>query len=232
MRPVTFHTARCATLLSCIVAAAAVPAAAAGWLDLRDAHAVRGDAAAGKAGAVVCSACHGVAGVSAVPAFPSLAGQPAEYLYGRLVLFKREARPDSPMTAQVAPLADADMRNLAAWFASLAPAPAPAPATGKTPDAHGVALYREGDPARGVPPCQGCHGSDASGHPLAGTDVRYRIYPRLRGQHAAYLVQRLTDFQAGRRTGSSSEWIMTGVAHGLDPEAMAALASALEAGPD
>jgi len=228
MRPLTFRTARCATLLSCIVAVAAVPAAAADWLDLRDAAPVRGDIAAGKARAIVCSACHGVAGVSAVPAFPSLAGQPAEYLHGRLVLFKREARPDSPMTAQVAPLDDADMRNLAAWFASLEPAPA----TGKTPDAHGIALYREGDPARGIPPCQGCHGSDASGHPLAGTDARYRIYPRLRGQHAAYLVQRLTDFQAGRRTGSSSEWIMTGVAHGLDPDAVSVLAAALEAGPD
>ena len=68
------------------------------FIDLRRIDALRGDADAGKAKAAVCGACHGPAGIAPVRAFPNLAGQHAEYLYWRLVEFKREARPDSPMT--------------------------------------------------------------------------------------------------------------------------------------
>ena len=39
-----------------------------------------GDAAAGKAKAAMCAACHGANGVSAVPTYPNLAGQKAAYL--------------------------------------------------------------------------------------------------------------------------------------------------------
>ena len=39
-----------------------------------------GDAAAGKAKAVMCAGCHGQNGVAMVPNYPSLAGQNAAYL--------------------------------------------------------------------------------------------------------------------------------------------------------
>lgn len=198
-------------LLALPVAVLAAPA----FLDLRAIAPLRGDAAAGLAKATVCMACHGPAGISAVPMFPNLAGQKAEYLYWQLVEFKRVARPDSPMTAQVAPLGEADLRNLAAYFASLTPAEASS--TGATAGVdRGGHLFRAGDPAKGVPPCQGCHGTAGDGHPLALDAARYRAYPILRGQHAEYVTQRLKDFRDDKNTLSSNDRIMRGVAHNLD----------------
>jgi cytochrome c553 len=215
-----------ASLLAC---AAAHASDANDFVDLRRIEPLKGDANAGKEKAAICSACHGAAGISPAPAFPNLAGQYAEYLYWQLVEFKREARPESPMTSQVANLDDAAMRDLAAWFASLPPAPA-SPSTATTSD-RGAVIYREGDPARGTPPCQGCHGADGRGNPLAADDVRYRTYPALRGQHADYVAQRLKDFRDGKHVSSSSDRIMTPVARTLDDEAIAAVANWLQSAP-
>ncbi len=77
------------------------------------------DAAAGKAKAAVCAACHGAAGVSANPLWPNLAGQKDQYMLKQLKAFKDGTRKDPLMTAQAAPLSDADMENLAAYFAGL-----------------------------------------------------------------------------------------------------------------
>lgn len=201
-----------------------------GYIDLRRIESVHGDVAAGKVKATVCMACHGPAGVAPVPTFPNLAGQHAEYLYWQLVEFKREARPESPMTAQVALLGDADMRNLAAYFAAFPPGGAAASGAGETAE-RGGALYRDGDPARGIPPCQGCHGTDGNGHPLAGSDAHWRVYPRLQGQHAGYLAQRLKDFRDRKHALSSSDKIMTAVAQSLDDASIDALAHWLESTP-
>ncbi|MEP7043353.1 MAG: c-type cytochrome [Dokdonella sp.] len=201
---------------------------AADLIDLRQIGAVTGDAASGKAKATACMGCHGPAGVAPVPMFPNLAGQHSEYLYWSLVEFQRAARADSPMTAQVAKLGDADMRDLAVYFAALPPAGAE---TKSAPsDALAAALFRNGDAARGIPPCQGCHGADAGGHPLAADAARYRAYPILRGQHAPYLTQRLKDYRDGRLTESSNDRIMRGVAHSLDDGSIEQIASWLQVG--
>jgi cytochrome c553 len=222
--PPIVRLALAATLLGSTIAFAVDP----GFVDLRRIDAVRGDADAGEAKAVVCSACHGPAGVAPVPAFPNLAGQHAEYLYWRLVEFKREARPDSPMTPQVANLDVAAMRDLAAYFASLPPAPQGAD---DAANQRGAALYREGDPARGTPPCQGCHGASGEGRASAADDASYRTYPKLRGQHAAYVAQRLRDFRDGKHLSSSTGRIMTPVAATLDDDAIRAVAAWIETGP-
>jgi cytochrome c553 len=78
-----------------------------------------GDAAAGKAKAAMCAACHGAAGVSAVPMYPNLAGQKEAYIVKQLKAFKAGTRKDPIMSGMAAPLSDADMANLAAYFASL-----------------------------------------------------------------------------------------------------------------
>jgi cytochrome c553 len=214
-----------ASLLAC----AGASAGSQDFVDLRRVGPLDGDANAGKEKAAVCSACHGATGISPAAAFPNLAGQRAEYLYWQLVEFKREARPESPMTSQVANLDEATMRNLAAWFASLPPAPH-APAAGTAPSSRGRELYLEGHPASGTPPCQGCHGADGGGHPLAADNPSYRTYPVLRGQHADYVVQRLKDFRDGKHMSSSSDRVMTPVARTLDDDSMAALASWIESG--
>jgi cytochrome c553 len=212
-----------------LLACASAIAGSQDFVDLRRIGPLVGDANAGKEKAAVCSACHGPAGISLAPAFPNLAGQRAEYLYWQLVEFKREARPESPMTPQVANLDDATMRDLAAWFASLPPVPATT-ASSTVSASHGPALYREGNPATGTPPCQGCHGADGGGPPLAADNPSYRTYPMLRGQHADYIVQRLKDFRAGKHVSSSSDRVMTPVALTLDDDAITALASWIESG--
>lgn len=78
-----------------------------------------GDAAAGKSKAATCAGCHGAKGISAAPNFPNLAGQKEAYLVKQLKDFKSGARKDPMMTGMAAPLKDADIANLAAYFAGL-----------------------------------------------------------------------------------------------------------------
>jgi cytochrome c553 len=216
-------------LASACLLACSVASAASDLLDLRRIDASTGDAATGKAKATVCGACHGPLGISPVPLFPNLAGQKAEYLYWRLVAVKRTNNPASPMTAQIANLDAAAMHDLAAWFASL-PAPAPPTVAGNGQMERGEMLYREGDPARGIPPCQGCHGADAHGHPQADEDARWRVYPALHGQHAAYMLQRLKDLGADANPLSSGARVMAPIARSLDADSAAAITSWLESG--
>ncbi len=78
-----------------------------------------GDAAAGKAKAASCAGCHGAKGISAVPTYPNLAGQKEAYLVKQLKAFKDKSRTDPTMNAMVAPLSDADMTNISAYYAGM-----------------------------------------------------------------------------------------------------------------
>jgi cytochrome c553 len=218
------------SLLAALLLGCSVASAAGDLLDLRQIETLHGDAATGKTKATVCGACHGPLGIAPVPLFPNLAGQKAEYLYWRLVAFKRGSKPESPMTAQVANLDDASMRDLAAWFASLPPPAVASTVIDNEPATHGETLYRDGNPALGIPPCQGCHGSDARGHPRADESAQWRVYPALHGQHAAYLLQRLKDLGADANPLSSSARAMAPIARSLDADSATAIASWLESG--
>ena len=77
------------------------------------------DIDAGKAKAAVCAACHGVDGKASVPVYPHLAGQNAAYLVKQLKAFKDGTRKEPLMDPFMAPLTDADIDNLAAFYASL-----------------------------------------------------------------------------------------------------------------
>jgi cytochrome c553 len=212
------------TLGALLLIAASALAAAPRYEDLRHVEPVYGDAAAGAKKAALCFACHGANGVSVAPTFPRLAGQHADYLYHRLVSFKRADPKDpyysvSPMTPNVANLSDTDMRDLATYFSSQTPpATAAAAAPGK-----GEALFLVGDPARGIPPCQGCHGADAGG-PSISTG-QYAAYPSLRGQYAPYLIARLTSFHKSLPHDTTNDFIMGGVAQTLDDESIQAVAA-------
>ena len=80
--------------------------------------AAAGDAAAGKDLAKNCAACHGATGIASNPAWPSLAGQRAGYLTNVLKAFRAGLRKDPMMAGAVRALSDADIANLAAYFAS------------------------------------------------------------------------------------------------------------------
>jgi cytochrome c553 len=225
---------RLASIVLSLVAAAVLPDAAyaGSYVDLRRIEPISGDMASGAARMAACVACHGPSGNSIVPQFPSLAGQRADYIYYRLAAFKavnpkNPSYASSPMPAQTQNLSDQDMRNIATYFASQAPiAPVPPPPA----DGRGEALYLGGDPSLGVPPCQGCHGAGALGGPVA-SGGQYLAYPLLRGQHAAYVVSRLTNFRDKPANGSSNDFIMHGVARTLDDGSIQSLATWLASLP-
>jgi cytochrome c553 len=213
-----------------VLMAASALAVAPRYADLRHLDPVHGDAAAGAKKATVCFACHGANGVSVAPTFPRLAGQRADYLYQRLVSFKRADPKDpyysvSPMTPNVASLSDADMRDLAAYFSSQTPPAQTPPATVAAAAApgKGEALFLAGDPARGIPPCQGCHGAEAGGPSIS--TAQYAAYPSLRGQYAPYLIARLTSFRKQLPHDTTNDFIMGGVAQTLDDESIQAIAA-------
>lgn len=80
-----------------------------------------GDPEAGKTKAVVCSACHGIDGNSINPLWPNLAGQHAAYLVKQMKAFRSGERKDPVMAPMAVPLSDADIDDLAAFYASRKP---------------------------------------------------------------------------------------------------------------
>ena len=77
------------------------------------------DAAAGQAKAAVCSGCHGQQGKASIAGYPHLAGQRADYLENALKAYRDGGRNHPLMNTMAKPLNDADIANLAAWYASL-----------------------------------------------------------------------------------------------------------------
>ena len=140
------------------------------------------DAQAGKVKAAVCGACHGEDGNSASEAFPSLAGQPPLYVYYQLLQFREGRRKDPAMTAIAAPLSDADMKDLGAYFTAQVPR-VPAKALEPAQIEAGKAIAARNH-------CGSCHMPDYSGQ---------KHIPRLAGQHYDYLVKELRGFKTGSR---------------------------------
>lgn len=78
-----------------------------------------GDAAAGKDKSMLCAGCHGANGISISPNIPNLAGQKEAYLAKAINDFKSGARKDGMMSSVASGIADADVADIAAYFASL-----------------------------------------------------------------------------------------------------------------
>ena len=80
-----------------------------------------GDSAAGKQKTTMCSGCHGIPGYKTAFPFvytvPKLGGQHAAYLVKALQAYKTGERSHPSMRAIAAGLSDADMADLAAYYA-------------------------------------------------------------------------------------------------------------------
>ena len=66
-----------------------------------------------------CAVCHGQVGISSLPNAPHLAGQPAIYVEEQLKNYRSRTRRHEVMNVVAKPLSDADIADLAAWFASI-----------------------------------------------------------------------------------------------------------------
>jgi cytochrome c553 len=152
------------------------------------------DLAKGQAtSANVCAACHTNDGSRGSPANPILQGQHPEYLVKQLTEFKSGKRSNPIMSGMAAPLSEADMKNVAAYYADKQAKPGFAKS--KDTVALGEKIYRGGIADRSVPACAGCHSPNGAGIPAQ--------YPRLAGQHADYTEAQLVAFRAGVRKNSA-----------------------------
>jgi cytochrome c553 len=170
-----------------VVAALALPSTARG-----------ADVAAGRKKAEPCAACHGPDGNATHPANPSLAGQPVFYTHWQLVLFRDGRRRDPQMSPFAANLTDADLADLAAYYATQKPAPPPA-ATG---DAETISA---GQRLAQLHHCASCHSPELVGP---------RYTPHLGGQSYEYLAKQLREFKA-RTRGELDGATMTSAAQAL-----------------
>lgn len=159
----------------------------------------------------VCAACHGVDGNSAASSNPSLAGQHPEYLHAQLTAFKKGERKNPIMMGQASGLSDDDMRNVAAYFGEQKPKERAG--TDKVLMATGKKIYTGGVAATGVPACMACHGPNGAGMPVQ--------FPRLGGQHAAYVVTQLQNYKAATERKNA---IMSPIAAKLSDADMKAVA--------
>ena len=176
-----------------------------------------GDAAAGKTKSATCLACHGADGNSANAVWPKLAGQHPSYIKKQLQEFKAGARKNDLMSPMAMPLSDQDMDDLAAYFSSQTQAPGTAAADSVE---LGGKIYRAGNASTNVAACMACHGPTGSGNPSAK-------FPRISGQHAAYIEKTLKDFRSGGRANDTAKMMQNVVFRMTDKE-IAAVAQYLQ----
>lgn len=165
------------------------------------------DLAAGKTAAEGCAGCHGEDGISHMPLIPSLAGQPDDFTQWQLVFFRGGSRKSEVMGPIAEALSNQDIRNLGAYFASLAP-PKPQPVAASD------TLARTGEKLAIEHRCGSCHAHDYSGVGPAA---------RLAGQREDVVLKALRDFKTGGRVGPGVA-SMADVVYGLSDEDMRALA--------
>jgi len=190
-----------------------------------------GDAEAGQGKAQACAACHGADGNSAVAMYPRLAGQSERYIAKQLALISSGQRNEGAVAVMlpfVQGMTAQDMRDVGAYFASQK---AGAGVADDAPVADGAyaglkfyeigqQLYRSGDANRNIPACMACHGPTGAGNPGPA-------YPRISGQHAGYVAQRLQHYQGGhtQETDAAQFRIMAQVTEKLTEQEIQALAS-------
>ena len=159
----------------------------------------------------VCAACHTNDGSRGSPANPIIQGQHAEYLVKQLTEFKAGKRTSPIMQGMAAALSDADMKNVAAFYAGKVAKPGFA--KNKELVSLGEKIYRGGIAERNIPACAGCHSPNGAGIPAQ--------YPRLAGQHADYTEAQLVAFRGGARKNSP---VMTGVTAKMNDREIKAVA--------
>ncbi|WP_412529551.1 c-type cytochrome [Burkholderia lata] len=145
-----------------------------------------------------CTMCHGARGVSEANS-PNLAGQSASVVYKELLDFQSGARRNAVMSPMAQNLSDQDIRDLAAYYASLPPI------TRIRSDA--PPIVAEGAPLRNISACATCHG---------GVDHKVGS-PWLEGLPAAYTKAQLAAFADGTRHNDTFGQ-MRNIARNMTPE--------------
>ncbi|MCP1659226.1 c-type cytochrome [Neisseria perflava] len=200
------------TLLALAVAAGAVTAAP------------KADVNKGKEIATnICAACHAVDGNSGIAMYPKLSAQHTAYIYRQTADIKdgkRTTGAAASMRPMVMNLSEQDMRDVAAYYAKQQPKAGEA--NPKENPELGAKIYRGGIADKKIPACMSCHGPSGAGIPGGGTDIV--AYPRLGGQHKAYIVEQLNAYKSGQRTNT----IMADIANRMSNDEVNAVANFIQ----
>ncbi len=157
---------------------------------------------AGKTAAAACAGCHGEAGISKMPGTPSLVGLDPKYLVAAMKAYKSGQRKNDTMKSMLSAVTDADLSNIALYYALQKPARAQTPAAGDQSAGKAAAAA-----------CAGCHGDKGVSANVAN--------PSLAGQDAQYLAAALRAYKEGSRNDET----MKGLAASLDEAAAKNLAA-------
>lgn len=137
----------------------------------------KGDAQAGVFPTASCAGCHGVDGNNSDPKVPRLAGLDADYLALSARAYKSGKRQETAMKEAMASFREADINNMASYYASREPKALP--------------LRKPLTTKQWVVRCDRCHGSNGnSSNPK---------FPILAGQNGPYLVKALKHYHMGER---------------------------------
>ena len=166
----------------------------------------------GKLKASTCVACHGGDGNSPVDQFPKIAGQVPGYIAQELARYKSQHRDNAIMYGMTISLSDDDMADLDAYYSSQEISVAVLSMDQEQDARAGEAIYRGGQAQFDIPACMACHGPSGGGIPPH--------YPRLGGQHAAYIQAQLLAFKSGTQKSE----IMQSVAFPLSEKQIEQLA--------
>jgi cytochrome c553 len=156
-----------------------------------------------------CARCHGAEQRGPASGLvPVLHGQPREFLQAALQSYAAGTRVSGMMQPVAQELRGGAIEKLAAYYSSL---PAPDKPRGEN-EGRAAALATAGDAAAGIPACTGCH---------AGTALA--VYPRLAGQNAPYMANRLRLWKSGLPLSSNTDAIMAPIARLLSDTQIAEL---------
>jgi cytochrome c553 len=157
---------------------------------------------AGKAAAAACAGCHGENGVSSMAGNPNLVALDPKYFIAAMGAYKSGGRAHDMMKALAGSVSDADLGNVALYYALQKPARAQTPAAGNAAAGKKAAAA-----------CGACHGdTGVSGNPAT---------PSLAGQDAQYLAAATKAYKDGARKDES----MKGPVAELDERAMRDIAA-------
>lgn len=152
-----------------------------------------------------CARCHGAGKHGPTSRLvPILHGQPAAFLMKAIEDYATARRPSGIMQPLASDLSDADRGRVARYYAGLTPPAAPGLPSKPESVERGRLLAAKGDAAAKIPACLNCHNASS-----------LDVYPRLSGQHAAYMVNRLRLWKGGLTSRSSTDPIMAPIARSL-----------------
>jgi DmsE family decaheme c-type cytochrome len=141
-------------------------------------------------------------GISQTPGTPSLVGLDPQYLVAAMKAYVSGQRKNAVMKALLSGVGDAELNDIALYYAQQVPSRAPTPSVGDASAGKAASAT-----------CDGCHSQQAvSANPA---------WPGLAGQDAKYLAAATEAYKNGSRTDE----IMKGLAASLDQQTINNLAS-------